>query len=151
MSVFVDSTTLIYPLDPTEPAKGAVCAAWLKTARDSTILIVSPQVLNETHSTIMKKAHFTKARSIIRPYLRDYFCFCLASPQTSSLIEDAWALQDRYGVQWWDALLLGSANAAGCEYFVSEDLNDGQVYGGVTAVNPFRHTPEDVLGRPLPR
>jgi predicted nucleic acid-binding protein len=42
--------------------------------------------------------------------------------------------------------LLASANDAGCEYFLSEDLNDGQTYGAVTVVNPFRHAPADVLG-----
>ena len=41
--------------------------------------------------------------------------------------EQAWALQDRYGVQFRDALLLASANAANCRWFLSEDLNDGQV------------------------
>lgn len=88
---------------------------------------------------------------MIRSFLREHFVFCKASPPTTELIEQAWSLQDRYGVQWWDALLLASANAAGCHLFFSEDLNDGQTYGGVTAINPFRHRPEDVLGRALPR
>ncbi len=41
------------------------------------------------------------------------------------------------------------ANAAGCGHFLSEDLNDGQVYGSVRVINPFRHAPDDVLGPAL--
>ena len=151
MSVFVDSTTLLYPLDQNEKAKGTLCETWLNAVRLSNTLVVSAQVLNETQWTVIKKSRFATARPIIRSYLRDYFQFCLAPRPSPSLLEDAWALQDRYGLQWWDALLLGSANAANCRWFLSEDLNDGQVYGGVTAINPFRHAPQDVLGRALPR
>ena len=89
MSVFVDSTTLIYPLDPTELEKGAICAKWLKTARDSSSLMVNPQVLNETQSAILKKARFARARMIVRPHLRDYFKFCRAPGPTPSMLEDA--------------------------------------------------------------
>ena len=33
---------------------------------------------------------------------------------------------------------LASAEAAGCDEFLTEDLNDGQTYGSVRAVNPFK-------------
>jgi predicted nucleic acid-binding protein len=59
---------------------------------------------------------------------------------------EAFLIEDQFGVRFWDALRLASANAAGCASFLSEDLNDGQVYGGVRVINPFRHAPEDVLG-----
>lgn len=151
MSVFVDSTTLIYPMDASEPDKGAICAVWLKAARTSKNLVLSPQVLNETYATVMRKPAFKASRPMVRAFLREHFVFCTAPPQTPAMQEQAWAMQDRFGVQFWDALLLVSASAAGCQYFLSEDLNDGQVYGGVTAINPFRHAPQDVLGRALPR
>lgn len=151
MSVFADSTTLLYPLDPTELKKGAICDTWLRTVTTSSTLVLGVQVLNEVHSIVWRKPAFASARPGIRNHLRQYHRFCTAPPQTPERQEQAWSLQDRYGVQWWDALLLASANAAGCDHFLSEDLNDGQVYGGVTAINPFRHKPEDVLGRALPR
>lgn len=42
----------------------------------------------------------------------------------------------------WDAVIL-SAAAQGCRLLLSEDLQDGFTWGGVTVVNPFaspRHT-----------
>ena len=41
-------------------------------------------------------------------------------------------------MQFYDSLLLATAEANGCEEFWSEDLNDGQVYCGMKAVNPFK-------------
>ncbi len=37
----------------------------------------------------------------------------------------------------WDALIVCAANRAGCRTLLSEDLNHGQVIGGVAVVNPF--------------
>ena len=151
MSVFVDSTTILYPLDPTEIEKGRICETWLRTVRPSGALVLAMQVLNEVHSAAWRKPVFKPARTGLRDHLRTYHAFCTAPPQTPGTQEQAWALQDRYGLQWRDALLLASANAAGCEHFLSEDLNDGQLYGSVRAINPFRHQPQDVLGRALSR
>ena len=37
-----------------------------------------------------------------------------------------------------DSLLLAAAEANGCSEFWSEDLNDGQMYCGMKAINPFK-------------
>ncbi len=147
--VFVDSTSLIYPLDRTNPTKKAVCEAWLKSLRQQDRLTFSPQVLNETYWAVMRKPAFAHARPGIRAYLRDYAAWATA-PLAAKTLDEAFILEDRYGVRFWDALLLASANAAGCDYFLSEDLNDGQTYGRVTVINPFRHRWQDVLGPPVP-
>ena len=47
-------------------------------------------------------------------------------------------IKERYDLQFYDALLLAAAQANGCAEFWSEDLNDGQMYGSVKAVNPFK-------------
>jgi predicted nucleic acid-binding protein len=97
----------------------------------------------------MRKPAFAHARSGVRAYLRNYTAWVNA-PFGAETLEGAFALEDRYGVRFWDALLLASANAAGCDYFLSEDLNDGQTYGRVSVINPFRHSYQDVLGPPVP-
>ncbi|HEX3916907.1 MAG TPA: hypothetical protein VHW60_06175 [Caulobacteraceae bacterium] len=136
---------MIYPLDLREPAKRARCAAWLKVLRDRRLLTLSPQVLNETYWVVRRKPEFAPLRLGIRAYLQDYSRWTTA-PLKSDTLADSFLIEDRFGARFWDALLLASANAAGCDYFLSEDLNDGQSYGGVVVVNPFRHAPEDVLG-----
>jgi predicted nucleic acid-binding protein len=108
-------------------------------------MTVSLQVLNETYAVVRRKPEFARFRQEVLPFLEEMTVW-LCAPLTAELLTDAWRIEDQYKTSFWDALLLASANDAGCSYFLSEDLNDGQVYGAVTAVNPFRHTPEDVLG-----
>jgi predicted nucleic acid-binding protein len=43
----------------------------------------------------------------------------------------------RYGIGYWDSLILASAQRFQCPVLYTEDLNHGQDYGGVRARNPF--------------
>lgn len=47
-------------------------------------------------------------------------------------------LEQRFGLSFWDALIIRSAHEAGTALVCSEDLSHGQRYGAVTVVNPFR-------------
>ena len=42
------------------------------------------------------------------------------------------------GTQFYDSLMLAAAESAGCGEILTEDLNDGQMYGTIKAVNPFK-------------
>ena len=44
----------------------------------------------------------------------------------------------QYQLSFWDALIVAAANWAEVPILYSEDLNHGQLYGGVRVVNPFR-------------
>jgi predicted nucleic acid-binding protein len=54
-------------------------------------------------------------------------------------------LCERTCYSWWDCLLLASALELGCRHFLSEDLQDGQRIGDMTIVDPFAHSPEEIL------
>src|SRR5437660_738942 len=45
------------------------------------------------------------------------------------------AIDHRLGI--WDAVILAAAAAAGCRLLLSEDLQDGFTWNGVTVTNPF--------------
>ena len=48
----------------------------------------------------------------------------------------------------WDAVVLSAASQAACRLLISEDLQDGFTWGGVTVVDPFateRHPLLDAL------
>ncbi len=145
-SVFVDSTTLLYLLDRDEPAKRRTCETWLRQLAISKALVVNAQVLNETYWVLIRKRRFGVSRDQARAFVGAFRRFALA-PIGLEVLDRGWAIEERHGVAFYDALLLASANAAGCFAFLSEDLNHLQLYDSVRAVNPFRHAPEDVLGR----
>ncbi|HEX5475864.1 MAG TPA: PIN domain-containing protein [Vicinamibacterales bacterium] len=54
-------------------------------------------------------------------------------------------LADVHGVGIWDAVILSAAAEARCRLLLSEDLQDGFTWRGVTVVNPFRPEPHALL------
>lgn len=43
-----------------------------------------------------------------------------------------------YGIQFYDAMMVAAAERVEAGEIWTEDLNDGQMYCGVKAVNPFK-------------
>src|SRR5206468_1087596 len=60
------------------------------------------------------------------------------------VLEQAWQVEDRHGLSFWDALILAAAQVGSCRYLLTEDLQDQQRIGGIVVVNPFRSTPESL-------
>ena len=55
----------------------------------------------------------------------------------SAMVRRAIATHRRYGTSYWDSLIITAAERAGCTKILSEDMNRGQSYHGMEAVNPF--------------
>ena len=47
----------------------------------------------------------------------------------------------------WDAVILSASAEAGCRLLLSEDLQEGFTWRGVTVTNPFSATPHALLRR----
>jgi predicted nucleic acid-binding protein len=63
-------------------------------------------------------------------------------PNDHATVEAAWAVESRYGLSYWDALIVAAAQAQGCRYLLSEDLQHGQQFGRLQIVDPFAVGPE---------
>jgi predicted nucleic acid-binding protein len=57
---------------------------------------------------------------------------------TGAIMMAALDARQRFQLSYWDASIIEAARALGCTQVLSEDLNDGQDYGGVQVTNPFR-------------
>ena len=55
-----------------------------------------------------------------------------------SLFLEAVRLLDRFQLSYWDAAIVAAAKRLGTTTLSSEDLSDGQEFGGVQVRNPFR-------------
>jgi predicted nucleic acid-binding protein len=53
-------------------------------------------------------------------------------------------------IGFWDALLCATASRAGLQYLLSEDMQDGRRFGGLTIVNPFCPENAGLIDRILP-
>ncbi len=55
------------------------------------------------------------------------------------LVSRAVEIQGIYGIQFYDAQIVAAAERLGCDRILTEDLNDGQEYCSIIALNPFKH------------
>jgi predicted nucleic acid-binding protein len=57
-----------------------------------------------------------------------------------TLVKNAIEAAVRWQISYWDAAILVAAKGLGAPILYTEDLNHGQAYGSVTAINPFIET-----------
>ncbi len=63
---------------------------------------------------------------------------------SSEVLERAWFIESRYGLSWWDALIVSSAQSLGCHTLLTEDLQHEQNFDGLIVRSPFRTTPREL-------
>ena len=96
--------------------------------------MISAQVLNEFANVALKKLAMSEEE--VRQYVEAFQHIRIVLQQTSWTVR-ALEIRKQYGLQFYDSLLLAAAESARCDEFLTEDLNDEQVYCGIRAVNPF--------------
>jgi predicted nucleic acid-binding protein len=97
---------------------------------------VSTQVLGEFYAVMR---HPQAERLSIRDaqtWLQKLEVFCMTSIDYS-VVHAASFIKERYKIQFWDAALVAAAERLKISTLLTEDLNHGQKYGSVTAINPF--------------
>lgn len=97
---------------------------------------VSVQVLNEFASVARRKAGMAWAE--IGEVLSAVRQICTVHPLLLETHDRGRALAERYGLSFYNALIVASATQARCHVLYSEDLQAGQRFdGGVVVRNPF--------------
>ncbi|MGE0450558.1 MAG: PIN domain-containing protein [Vicinamibacterales bacterium] len=66
---------------------------------------------------------------------------------SSSVLLSALTLSRDHHLGVWDAVIMAAASEARCRVLLSEDLQDGFSWSGVTVVNPFASEPNPLLER----
>ncbi len=132
---FADTNVLLYAIssDPAEQAKAARANELLRN-RD---LGLSVQVLQEFYVQATRKTRADRLTHEQAAALVDSFRRFPVQETTVGLVLSALSTRQRFEVSYWDAAILEAARALGCEIVLSEDLSDGQDYGGVRVENPF--------------
>jgi predicted nucleic acid-binding protein len=145
---FVDSNVLLYRWDALEPEKQPAAASWLEALWRRRAGRLSDQVLNEFYVVATRKLEPALPRATARDEIAAYRTWQPLRAGGEAWVR-AWAIEDRYELSFWDALIVSTAQLAGCRYLLTEDLQDGQDLGGVTVRDPFAHAPASLgLGTP---
>lgn len=141
---FVDTNVLVYARDAGETGKQPLAEAWLRALWRQRQGRLSYQVLHEYYVTVTRKLRPGIPVEDARDDVRALMSWRPLSAD-GVMLEATWAVQDRYGLSWWDSLIVSAAQVAGTAYLLSEDLQAGQDLGGVVVVDPFQTTPEELL------
>ena len=96
---------------------------------------ISVQVMSEFVHDLLSKKQATLAE--IDKWI-SFFYPLLATEVTMDIIRNAAEIKDEYGIQFYDAQIVATAEKLGCHEIVSEDLNEKQLYHGMAVVNPFK-------------
>lgn len=130
--VFLDTNVLLYAYSHDDLVKKAQAMlamqapdAWLST-----------QTLIEFANVYARKlkAPWPAVETALQELGRDFAVY----QTTPTTIAYATRLAQRYGLAWFDALIVAAALECNCEALYSEDLNAGQLLGGtLRVINPF--------------
>lgn len=127
---FLDTNVLIYALGTDERADVA-----RTLVADGGVIAV--QSLNEFTDVSGRKLQ--KSWSEIGSDIEALLMTCTVFDRvTADLQAEGRRIAERYGLRIFDAMLVATALEAGCDTFISEELQDGMVFEGQLAVsNPF--------------
>jgi predicted nucleic acid-binding protein len=141
----LDTNILVYALGVDDPVRRDVALDLLSRLPPGDV-IVPVQVLGELFNVLVRKTGMAPdvARQLVIRWSDPY-----AVIETSShVMQAALDLATDHHLSIWDAIVVATASHAGCRLLLSEDLQDGFTWGGVTVVNPFaspRHPLLDAL------
>lgn len=133
---FVDTNILVYALDVSEGERHERAREVIDHLWDSGQGCLSIQVLQEFFVTVTRKRTQPVSSVIAEQFVRAVSQWAVHAPSADDVL-DAIAIHRRYDISFWDAMIINSASKLGCQTVYSEDLNHGQLYGGVRVVNPF--------------
>ena len=142
MRVALDTNILAY-------AEGVNGAAMKRTAVElvqklpESAVLLPLQTLGELFNLLVRKAGWprAKARSAILSW-RDAFPVIETSAKVMLGAAD---LATDHQLHIWDAVVLSAAAEAGCRLLLSEDLQEGFTWKGVTVTNPFLTPKHELL------
>ncbi len=131
---FIDTNILVYVEARDEPAKQRAALALLKQLYESATGVLSTQVLQEYCNVAIKKLKLPAQH--IRAQLDLYEQFEVVQV-TPAIVRSALDLHQTRSIGFYDAVIVASAQIAGCGVLLSEDMNAGEMMGAVRVVNPF--------------
>ncbi len=134
MRVALDTNILVYAEGLNGDAKKqAALEVVQKLPQD--LLVLPVQTLGELFHVLVRKAGRlpTDARTAILSW-RDSFA---VAETTATVMVAAVDLASQHQLSIWDAVILATAADAGCRLLLSEDMQDGFTWTGVTVANPF--------------
>lgn len=135
---FIDTNVLIYAEANDAPVKQRIALDLLRRLYEEAQGVLSTQVLQEYCNVALKKLRLPAQH--VRAQLDLYEQF-EAIQVTPAIIHSGLDLHQTRSIAFFDAIIVATAQTAGCAILLSEDLNAGETMAGVRILNPFANIP----------
>lgn len=133
---FVDANVFVYVRDPRDPRKQSISANWIAHLWRERLGRTSAQVLSEYYAVATRKLNPRVAPELAWDYVTELLSW-RPQPVDATLLTHARQVELRYRISWWDSMVVAAAQLQDCALLLTEDLQDGGVYGAVTVRSPF--------------
>jgi predicted nucleic acid-binding protein len=134
---FVDTNILIYAHDRDAGVKHERARQLIEHLWTTQQGALSTQVLQELCVNLRRRVAHPLPSDDIAKLIEDYLSWEIVINTPQAIIA-ALAIETRYKISYWDALILHAADSCGAVVLYSEDLSHGQRYGAVEVLNPLR-------------
>lgn len=132
---FIDTNILVYADSPDALTKQSQALKLLRQLGETRSGVISTQVLNEYCNVALNKLKLPHNTLRARlAFWQKQFEVCLVTPE---IVAQAVDLHQLRSISYYDALIVASAKLSNCTALYSEDMNAGEVVGGMKLVNPF--------------
>ncbi len=133
MKAALDTNILVYASGLDDEQRQAKALALIEAIPPEN-LILPVQVLGECYGVLTRKG---MARPLARRTILHWQEAFEVADTTAAVLRQAVGLSVGHQLRIWDAIVLATAADASCELLLTEDLQDGFTWAGLTVVNPF--------------
>ena len=142
MKIALDSNVMIYAEGLADDPRNTIAQKIIAAAGPGQ-LVIPVQAVSETLFWLIKRARqpYAVACQSSRIWLSSY----TLQNVDAEVMVGAMELVSMHHLQVFDAIILACAAQAGAEVLLSEDMQHGFVWRGVTVVNPFLAEPNPLV------
>jgi predicted nucleic acid-binding protein len=136
---FLDTNVLVYAVDEADERRRAIARDLLARGADGDGggFVISTQVLSE-FLVAVRRLEIPVSEDVALDIVRDLAASVeIHVPSVADIIGAA-ERAVREKIHHYDALIVQAAVSAGCDVLITEDLQDGRRFDGVTVTDPFR-------------
>lgn len=135
---FLDTNILVYAYGNQDKTKEAVSKGLLATALKTDEGFISSQVVQEFCNVSARRFAKPIIQTDINDLLDEVLLIMWRHLPSLDFYKRTLVLCSRFSFSFYDALIVQAALDLDCSTLYSEDLQDGQKFGSLKIVNPFK-------------
>ena len=119
---------------PADAAKVTAVQDIVQRMRGNTSFVAPAQAIGELVIVLRRAGDdYDQVIEIVKGIERGF----KVAPSNSTTLTTALSLAARHKLQFWDSIIMVAAVEAGCSILLSEDMQHGFVWQGMTIINPL--------------